>query len=120
MVAVDVTQLPAPIHDLTATALAPTAALSGPDGHIRAEGRQGMFVGDTRVLGRVCLSFADTEPQALAHLPEGPGRTRFIGFAHGFGDRVTDPTVRIDWIRTMEPDGMTEEIRLRCTAAAAV
>ena len=118
--AVSVTQLPAPIHDLTATALAPVAALSEPDGQIRSAGMQGLFVGDTRVLGLVRLSFADTEPQALAQLPEGPGRTRFVGFARGFGDRVTDPTVRIDRLRTVEPDGMAEEIRLRCTAATAV
>jgi glycogen debranching enzyme len=113
-------RLPDPIHDLTATVLAPLAALSGADGQIRAAGMQGVFLGDTRVLRQARLRFADTEPRALVGRAEGSGRTRFVGFVHGYGDRTGDPTVRVDRVRVMRPDGMAEEIHLRCTAANRV
>jgi glycogen debranching enzyme len=116
----DTARLPDSIHDLTATVLAPSAALSGADGQIRAVGMQGVFLGDTRVLRQARLSFDDTEPRALTGRAEGPGRTRFVAFVRGYGDRSGDPTVRVDRVRIMRPDGMAEEIAIRCTAANPV
>src|SRR5262249_44428956 len=88
--------LPSPVNDLVVTVLAPSAALSHWNGQIRAIGMDGLFVYDTRALTEVSLRFGGAEPHPLAVLQDGPGRTRFIGVAHGFGDPINDPTVRID------------------------
>ena len=114
-------RFPAPIHDLTATVGSPAFALSGPDGQIRAPaGMHGLFVADVRVLSQALLSFGATEAEPLAHLHEGPGRTRFVAVARALGDIVADPTVRVERIRLVRPDGMDEEIHIRSTAAAPV
>jgi len=113
-------RLPPPVHELTATVMAPAAALSAFDGQIRGEGVQGLFLGDTRVLSEARLRFGDGEPRALARVEEGPGRTRFIGYAPAHGDPVADPTVRVDRTRLAGPHGMSEEIRVRSTATTAV
>jgi glycogen debranching enzyme len=112
--------LPAPIHGLVATALAPAAALSDPGGQIRAGGMHGLFVADVRILSEARLSLDGDEPDALRQLAEGPGRTRFIGFARGLGDVEPDPTVRVERTRLVRPDGMDEEIRIRSTAERPV
>ena len=110
--------LPAPIHELTATTLAPAVALSGSDGQIRATGMQGLFLADTRVLSEARLCIAAVEPQPLLHLREGPGRTRFVAVARGIGDVTIDPTVRVERTRQVRPDGMDEELTIRCTSSA--
>ena len=43
------------LHDLAPTVLAPTCALGGPDGQLRAAGVQGVFHADTRVLSQALL-----------------------------------------------------------------
>lgn len=113
-------RVPAPLHDLVVTVQAPACALGGGDGQIRASGMQGLFVADLRVLSQARLCFGGSEPLPLLRLPEGAGRTRFVGFARGYGDVGTDPTVRLDRTRTMRPDGMDEEIRIRSTATGVV
>jgi glycogen debranching enzyme len=112
--------LPAPVNDLVVTVLAPAAALSHADGQIRAIGMDGLFVSDARALTEVRLRFGGTEPHPLAVLQDGPGRTRFISVAHGFGDRINDPTIRIDRTRQVAPDGMGEEIRIASAATRSV
>jgi glycogen debranching enzyme len=112
--------LPAPVNDLVVTVLAPAAALSHADGQIRAIGMDGLFVSDSRALTEVRLRFGGTEPHPLAVLQDGPGRTRFISVAHGFGDRINDPTIRIDRMRQVAPDGMGEEIRIASAATRSV
>jgi glycogen debranching enzyme len=120
MANVAVAGVPAPIHDLTATVAAPASVLADADGQIRAVGAQGLFLGDTRVLSRARLSVDATEPHGLSRFHDGPGRTRFVGFLSGMGDPIGDPTVRVDRVRQVRPDGLDEEIRLRSTASTPV
>src|SRR5262245_54838369 len=112
--------LPAPLNDLQVTVLAPAVALSREDGQIRAAGMDGLFVSDSRALTEVRLRFGGTEPHLLAALQDVPGRIRFIGVAHGFGDQINDPTIRIDRVRQVAPDGMGEQIRITSAATRPV
>ncbi len=108
------------IHELTATVRAPACALSGADGQIVGGGMQGLFVADVRVLSEARLRVDGIEAQALAALSEAPGRTRFVGVMHGLGDADPDPTVRLERVRDLMPDGMQEQIRLRSTASQSI
>ena len=112
--------LPPPVNQLIATVRAPASALSPADGQIRPNGMDGLFVSDVRVITEARLSFGGVEPYPLAQLHEGPGRSRFVSFARGFGDPISDPTVRIDRIRTVLPDGMSEEIQISSVATRPV
>jgi glycogen debranching enzyme len=113
-------RLPEFLHQLTATVRAPACALGANDGQIRAVGVDGVFVSDLRVLSEAHLRFGDADVQGLARMPAGPGCTRFVGVVRGFGDPISDPTVRVDRLRRMAPDGMTEDIRISSTATVAV
>ncbi len=113
-------RIPAFLHDLIATVRAPACALSDADGQVRALGVHGVFVSDQRVLSEAHLRFGGAEVQGLAHMSAGPGCTRFVGVVRGFGDPIADPTVRLERLRRMAPDGMTENIRISSTATMTV
>ncbi|GII56648.1 amylo-alpha-1,6-glucosidase [Planotetraspora thailandica] len=100
--------------------MAPTSALSGADGQIRAAGVQGLFHADSRALSQARLLVDDAEPEAIGHAHAGPGRTRFVSLARGLGDRVPDPTVRIDRVREIGPYGMAESVEIASTASMTV
>ena len=108
------------LHDLVPTLAAPTAALSGPDGQIRASGVQGVFHADARIVSLAVLRLDDREPEAIGHSAAGPGATRFTSVARWLGDRIPDPTVRVDRIRRVRPGVIAEEIRLVSTASFPV
>ncbi|GAA4559324.1 amylo-alpha-1,6-glucosidase [Planotetraspora kaengkrachanensis] len=108
------------LHDLVSTVMAPTSALSGPDGQIRAAGVQGLFHADSRALSQVRLLVDGVEPEAVSYAPAGPGRTRFVSLARHLGDRHPDPTVRLDRVREVGPSGMTETVEIASTASADV
>ena len=80
----------------------------------------GLFVSDVRALTEARLRFGGREPHPLAVLPEGAGATRFVAVARGFGDPIADPTVRVDRVRQVAPDGMAEEIRIVSAATRPV
>jgi glycogen debranching enzyme len=108
------------LHDLVPTVAAPTSALSGPDGQIRATGVQGVFHADLRALSQAVLRLDGREPEPIMHVPAGPGTARFVSLARWLGDPGPDPTVRIDRVRQTEPDGLAEEIEIVSTSAMPV
>ncbi|GAA5122584.1 glycogen debranching N-terminal domain-containing protein [Pseudonocardia adelaidensis] len=65
-------------HLLTVLA-APAELLSDPDGQVRADGAQGLYVGDTRYLSRLELRVDGVEPHPAAASLDGAGRARFEG-----------------------------------------
>jgi glycogen debranching enzyme len=105
------------LHDLVPTVAAPTCALSGQDGQIRAFGVQGVFHADLRALSLALLRLDGREPEPIMHVPTGPGTARFAALARWLGDAGADPTVRVDRIRRTEPDGLAEEITIVSTSA---
>ena len=108
------------LHDLVPTLAAPTAALSGADGQIRASGVQGVFHADARVLSAAILRLDGREPEPIGHAPEGADGTRFVGVARWLGDPRTDPTIRIDRVRRVLPGRVEEEITIASTAGVPV
>ncbi|WP_433414185.1 amylo-alpha-1,6-glucosidase [Microtetraspora malaysiensis] len=108
------------LHDLVSTVLAPTSALSGADGQIRASGVQGLFHADARALSLARLQIDGHEPEAIAYLPVGPGHDRFVSLARRLGDPHPDPTVRIERTRQVTPYGMSEQVEIVSTASAPV
>jgi glycogen debranching enzyme len=100
------------LHDLVPTVAAPTSALSGQDGQIRASGVQGVFHADLRALSLALLRLDGREPEPIMHVPTGPGTARFTALARWLGDPGADPTVRVDRLRRTEPDGLAEEIHI--------
>lgn len=108
------------LHDLVPTTAAPTTALSGSDGQIRAAGVQGVFHADARALATARLRVDGREPEPIRYAPAGPGGARFVSLIRWLGDRMPDPTVRIDRIRRVVPGGLSEEIQISSNAAEPV
>ncbi|MDT5028693.1 MAG: hypothetical protein QOE61_5119 [Micromonosporaceae bacterium] len=108
------------LHDLTAAAHAPTAVLSDHSGQIAGHGVQGVFYADCRALSRAVLRVDGLEPVPVMHALDGAHGARFAGLARQLGDPGPDPTVRVDRVRRVVQDGLTEEIRISSTAAATV
>jgi len=108
------------LHDLVTTLAAPTAALCGPDGQIRADGVQGVFHADCRVLSVALLRIDGREPEPIGYAGAGAGAARFVSLARWLGDPISDPTVRIDRTRRIRPGVVEEEIEITSTATAPV
>ncbi|MBL7253615.1 glycogen debranching N-terminal domain-containing protein [Paractinoplanes lichenicola] len=108
------------LHDLVPTLAAPTSALSGPDGQIRATGVHGVFHADRRVLSLAVLRLDGREPEPIGHAQAGPGATRFVSLARWLGDPGPDPTVRIDRVRRVRAGGLDEEVTISSTAISPV
>ncbi|MEU7857649.1 glycogen debranching N-terminal domain-containing protein [Nonomuraea sp. NPDC049141] len=108
------------LHDLVSTVLAPTTALSGTDGQIRAAGVQGLFHADARALSQVTLAVDGWEPEAVGHAAQAAGRTRFVSLVRRLGDPIADPTVRVDRTREVAPGRMAELIEIASTATRPV
>ena len=108
------------LHDLVTTVAAPTTALAGSDGQIRAAGVQGVFHADARVLSGAVLRLDDRETEPIGHSAAGAGTTHFVSLARWLGDPGPDPTVRIDRTRTVTAGRIDERVTLASTASAPV
>jgi glycogen debranching enzyme len=109
-----------PLHDLVGAVNAPGSMLSGKDGQIRPTGVQGVYHADVRVLSRAELAVDGREPEPLTQVSDGPHGVRFVSLLRWLGDRIADPTVRIDRIRRMVRGGLDEEVQIRSTAGEPV
>jgi glycogen debranching enzyme len=101
------------LHDLIVTVCAPTSALSGADGQIRAAGVQGVFHADTRVLAQALVRLDGREPEPLGHAVESAARTRFVAVARWLGH----PGVRVDRVRSVSPGRLEEVIEISSSVA---
>jgi glycogen debranching enzyme len=104
------------LNELVATLSAPTSALSGADGQIRADGVQGVFHADRRVLSEAVLRLDGREPEPIGRTPEGT----FVAVARWLGESGADPRVRVERRRTVTPAALTEDIAIVSTAAVPV
>lgn len=108
------------LHDLLACLAAPTQAWSGTDGQVRPEGAQGVFHGDVRVLSTAVLRVSGEEPAPLLGVARTTATAHFVGVVRHLGDRVPDPTVRVERHRTVTPGSVVEEVALVSTAQGPV
>jgi glycogen debranching enzyme len=108
------------LHDLVPAVAAPSCALSGRDGQIRAAGVQGLFHVDRRVLSEAVLRVDGHEPESISYAPAGPGAAGFVGLLRHFKGPTPDPAVRVDRLRRVLPYAMAEEIRITSASADTV
>lgn len=98
------------LHDLTVALAAPTQVWCGPDGQIRECGAQGLYHGDIRLLARAVLQIGDHEPDPVMVEPDGASGMVAVAVARHLGDRVPDPTIRVERRRTVSPGRFREDI----------
>jgi N-terminal domain of (some) glycogen debranching enzymes len=108
---------PAPVeqpflHDLVTCMKAPTIALSGTDGQIRAGGVQGVLCYDRRVLSELVVHVDGHEPVRVGHSLDEADDARFVGIVRHLGNPGADPTVRLERERRTRVDGVVEHLRL--------
>jgi len=104
------------LHDLVCAVRAPAQAISGPDGQIRAEGVQGVYVADRRILSRMVLTLDGAEPTPL-RASAVSDTARFVSTARGLG---SDPTVLVRRVRRVVADGVEERIAITSYAQTLV
>jgi len=107
------------LPDLVSAVRAPAQAISGPDGQIRAEGVQGAYVGDRRVLSRLVVTLDGVEPVPLRAGAAGAGAW-FVGVARHLGDAGADPSVVVRRDRRVVADGLEERIAVTSYARTPV
>lgn len=108
------------LHDLASCVAAPGLLLSSPDGQVRPRGVSGWFVGDVRLLDRCELSMQGSDLDLVRSATIGADRQEFSYVARSVGDRLPDPTVRIDRVRRLEADGFTEQLWVESVAEQPV
>src|SRR5882724_7784864 len=101
------------VHDLVVCVQAPTVALSGVDGQIRAGGAQGLLYGDLRVLSRAELTIDGAEPVPESAEPAA-------GPVAAFTCVPRTPGLRIGRRRRVRGNGLSEHIRIESAGPARV
>jgi glycogen debranching enzyme len=107
------------LTELVTAVRAPAQALSGPDGQIRPDGAQGLYVGDRRVLSRLVVTLDGVEPVPLRAGAVGDAAW-FVGAARSLGDAGTDPSVVVRRDRRVVADGLEERIAVTSYARTPV
>jgi glycogen debranching enzyme len=99
-----------PVHQLVAAVSAPALSLSDDDGQIRAEGAQGFYMDDVRVLSELVVTVNGEEPVPLGHDLMGGGSNSFEAAVFNVGRMTPDPTLFVSRRRRLQPTGMTEAL----------
>lgn len=99
-----------PLHRLVAAVSAPAETLSGDDGQIRAEGAQGFYVEDVRVLSQLVLTVNGEEPVPLERDLEGGSSNRFEAAVFNVENETVDPVLFVTRHRRLSPTTLTEEV----------
>lgn len=103
------------LHVLLAAVQAPTQAWSARDGQVRAEGAQGFYHGDVRVLASAVLTIAGAEPETMQAAASSRQEIHVSAAVRSIDGPGADPTARLDRIRTARPEGIDELLRLSCS-----
>jgi len=82
---------------------APAETLSGDDGQIRAEGAQGFYVEDVRVLSQLVLTVNGEEPVPLERDLEGGSSNRFEAAVFNVENETVDPVLFVTRHRRLSP-----------------
>lgn len=108
------------LHDLASCVAAPGLLLSGSDGQVRPGGVGGWYVGDVRLLDTLELSVDGSGLDLVRSATVGSSRQEFSYVARSLGDRLPDPTVRIDRVRVLDESGVTEVLVVESSAQEPV
>ena len=108
------------LHDLVTCFAAPTVALSGADGQMRAVGAHGVLHADVRVVSQAVLTVDGAEPEPLGHsLGADSGSATFSGVVRSLGAAGADPTLVVERHRVVRPGALDERVVLVNGAAHA-
>jgi glycogen debranching enzyme len=108
------------LHVLITAVQAPTQAWSAADGQVRRDGAQGFYHGDVRVLSEAVLTVSGAEPETIQAAPSSRQDIHVVAAVRGIDGPGTDPTSRLDRVRTARADGVDEMLRLSCSTAEPV
>ncbi|NEN04860.1 amylo-alpha-1,6-glucosidase [Diaminobutyricibacter tongyongensis] len=100
------------LHDSVVLLATPSQAWSAQNGDICAEGIQGFYHSDLRVLDELRLTVAGAAPEHIATSPVDAATTVFTALARGVDDETADPRVRVERRRTVGTDSLEESITL--------
>ncbi|HYJ69450.1 MAG TPA: glycogen debranching N-terminal domain-containing protein [Nocardioidaceae bacterium] len=100
------------LHQLVTAVQAPTVLLCDRDGQLRADGAQGVWHADVRVLSRAELRVNGEPPEPVAGGAEGIGRLRFTGYVRSLKGSSSVPSVRVERVRTVRAGLVDETIAL--------
>ncbi len=98
------------LHDLVVSVAAPWVVLSAPSGQVTPGGVHGVFARDRRVLSRLEVLVDGRPPEPLSVSEPAAGRADFTAVLDWLGPERHDPTVTLHRRRTVDSDGLAEEI----------
>ncbi|HEY4568856.1 MAG TPA: glycogen debranching N-terminal domain-containing protein [Kribbella sp.] len=100
------------LHELVTALAAPWVVLSPRSGQLTGSGAEGVYARDRRILSRLSLTVDGREPIPV-HVDEQDAAThQYVAMVEGLGDTRHDPTVMIYRTRTVDSDGLTEQITM--------
>ncbi|SDS33906.1 Amylo-alpha-1,6-glucosidase [Nocardioides scoriae] len=96
--------------------------LSDADGQVRPRGGgvAGWYVDDVRLVRRLEVGVEHSPLELVRADASGTSRHEFAYVARGLGDHQPDPTVLLERVRTLAPDGVEERLRVSSSAREAV
>lgn len=100
------------LHELVSCVRAPTVALSGFDGQIRAGAAHGLFHQDRRSIATLTVDVDGHEPVPVGRHQHDADTAQFVTVVRHLGDPGADPTVRLERVRRLAGSGMTEQLTL--------
>ncbi|GAB3057489.1 glycogen debranching N-terminal domain-containing protein [Intrasporangium mesophilum] len=107
------------LHDLAICVDGNGTVLSDADGSIRADGAQGFFVDDERVLSVLVVALGEGDLLHVAGASRG-SRSEFLASARHLGDTGPDPTVEVHRVRRVSGNELTERVVVVSRASGPV
>lgn len=108
------------LHDLASCVAAPALVLASADGQVRPGGVSGWYVGDRRLLDTLELRVAGSALDVVRSATRGADRQEVSYVARRLGDPIPDPTVRLDRVRTLDEQGLLDEVTVESVAQEPV
>lgn len=100
------------LHELVTLLWAPSVCLSSGDGQIRAQGLDGFYTNDYRVLSGLEVEVADAVVEPVGCRLQGPASAVFTSRIRLDGDEGADPSVVMHRYRSVGQDGLEERLEL--------
>ncbi|MGW6199454.1 glycogen debranching N-terminal domain-containing protein [Kribbella sp. NPDC055110] len=109
-----------PLHELVTALAAPWVVLSPRSGQLTGAGAEGVYARDRRILSNLSVTVDGREPVPV-HVDERDAAThQYVAMVEGLGDTRHDPTVMLYRTRTVDSEGLTEQITLVNRSRSAI
>jgi glycogen debranching enzyme len=108
------------LHELLVCVQAPQLILCGRDGQLAADGVNGIYLADRRIVSRSVISLSGSALTPIGSQLIGAGETRSIAAARDLGDDGDDPTVILQRTRSLSGSAISETIAVSTHAREEV